>query len=201
MAQLTRVAYGVGLGETILQICRMVGPPVSADLHIRPWPAARPAPRTSGICGAGRTRTRGGNGAPGITLCAGPAPKTARRDPAPRYRYPISDRVGLTATRAARRGCGSVRHRTGPTCSVTFRVVGYVPWLLCFGAYVWPKLRSMDRVEGQRAIATLHSFRFFGLFFIIPGVVGPNLPTSFATFAAYGDFATGLLAMLLSTRL
>ena len=75
-------------------------------------------------------------------------------------------------------------------------LLGYVPWLLCFGAYVWPKLRSMDRVEAQRAIATLHSFRFFGLVFIIPGVVGPNLPTSFATFAAYGDFATGLLAML-----
>ena len=26
--------------------------------------------------------------------------------------------------------------------------------------------------------------------------VGPNLPTDFAVFAAYGDFATGLLAML-----
>jgi hypothetical protein len=74
--------------------------------------------------------------------------------------------------------------------------LGYVPWLLCFGAYVWPRLKAMDRVEAQRAIATLHSFRFFGLVFLIPGVVGPNLPTGFATFAAYGDFATGLLAML-----
>ena len=27
----------------------------------------------------------------------------------------------------------------------------------------------------QRVIATLHSFRFFGLVFILPGVVGPNL--------------------------
>jgi hypothetical protein len=53
----------------------------------------------------------------------------------------------------------------------------------------------MDRLEAQRAIATLHSFRFFGLVFILPGVVG-NLPAVFATFAAYGDFATGLLAML-----
>src|SRR5262249_21962999 len=68
-------------------------------------------------------------------------------------------------------------------------------WLLCFGAYIWPRLRSMDRIEAQRAIATLHSFRFFGLVFILPGVVG-NLPAGFATFAAYGDFATGLLAML-----
>jgi hypothetical protein len=54
----------------------------------------------------------------------------------------------------------------------------------------------MDPIEAQRAIATLHSFRFFGLVFIIPGVVGPNLPAGFATFAAYGDFATGLLAIL-----
>ena len=54
----------------------------------------------------------------------------------------------------------------------------------------------MDRVEAHRAIATLHSFRFFGLVFIVPGVVGANLPADFATFAAYGDFATGLLAML-----
>jgi hypothetical protein len=75
-------------------------------------------------------------------------------------------------------------------------ILGYVPWLLCFGAYVWPRLKAMDGIEAQRAIATLHSFRFFGLVFIIPGVVGPNLPTAFAAFAAYGDFATGLLAML-----
>jgi hypothetical protein len=75
-------------------------------------------------------------------------------------------------------------------------VLGYVPWLLCFSAYVWPRFKSMDPVEAHRAIATLHSFRFFGLVFIVPGVVGANLPAGFATFSAYGDFATGLLAML-----
>jgi hypothetical protein len=75
-------------------------------------------------------------------------------------------------------------------------VLGYAAWLLCFGAYILPWLRSMDRVKAIRAIATLHSFRFFGLVFILPGVVSPNLPASFATSAAYGDFATGLLAML-----
>src|SRR5229473_3936737 len=75
-------------------------------------------------------------------------------------------------------------------------VLGYVVWLLCFSVYVLPRLKSMDRVEAQRAIATLHSFRFFGLVFILPGVVGPNLPAGFAAFAAYGDFATGVLAML-----
>src|SRR5437667_3314219 len=78
----------------------------------------------------------------------------------------------------------------------THLVLGYVAWLLCFSAYVWPWLKSMDRVAAQRAIATLHSFRFFGLVFILPGVVGPNLPASFATFAAYWDFATSILALL-----
>jgi hypothetical protein len=75
-------------------------------------------------------------------------------------------------------------------------VLGYVAWLLCFGVYIMPKLKATDRVAAHRAIATLNSFRFFGLVFILPGVVGPHLPTSFATFAAYGDFATGVLAML-----
>jgi hypothetical protein len=74
--------------------------------------------------------------------------------------------------------------------------LGYVAWLLCFGAYILPWLRSMDRVAAQRVIATLHSFRFFGLVFVLPGVVSPDLPAGFATAAAYGDFATGILAML-----
>src|ERR1041385_6270675 len=74
--------------------------------------------------------------------------------------------------------------------------LGYVPWLLCFGAYFWPRLKAMDPAPAQRAIATLHSFRFFGLVFIVPGVVGSNLPAGFATFADYGDLATGVLAIL-----
>jgi hypothetical protein len=75
-------------------------------------------------------------------------------------------------------------------------VLGYVAWLLCFGVYVLPKLQAMDRVDAHRALATVHSFRFFGLVFILPGVVGPHLQPDFAWFAAYWDLATGVLAML-----
>ena len=75
-------------------------------------------------------------------------------------------------------------------------ILGYVAWLLCFRVYLFPKLKSMDQMAAQRAIATLHSFRFFGLVFILPGVVGSNLPAGFAPFAAYWDLATGVLAML-----
>jgi len=74
--------------------------------------------------------------------------------------------------------------------------LGYVACLLWFRTYLLPKLKSMERFEAQRVIATIHSFRFFGLVFILPGVVGPNLPSGFSTFAAYGDFATGVLAIM-----
>src|ERR1700753_3088590 len=85
----------------------------------------------------------------------------------------------------------------------THLVLGYVAWLLCFGTYIWPRLKSMDRLQTQRAIATLHSFRFFGLAFNLPGAVAPHLPADFAASAAYGDIATGVLAMLalLSVRI
>ena len=80
--------------------------------------------------------------------------------------------------------------------------LGYVAWVLCVAKYVWPRLRGIDRVEALRAIATLHSFRFFGLVFLLPGFVGSELPGAFAAPAAYGDFATALLAIgvLLTAR-
>lgn len=83
----------------------------------------------------------------------------------------------------------------------THLVLGYVACLLLFGTYILPRLRTMERFAAHRVIATIHSFRFFGLIFIVPGIVG-NLPPAFANFVAWGDFATGLLALaaLLTAR-
>ena len=74
--------------------------------------------------------------------------------------------------------------------------LGYLAWALCIAAYVWPRLRAMDRVEAHRAIAAFNSFRFLGLAFLLPGFVGPNLPRGFAMPVAYGDLATAVLAIL-----
>jgi hypothetical protein len=74
--------------------------------------------------------------------------------------------------------------------------LGYLAAALGIATYVWPRLRAMDRLEAHRAIATFNSFRFFGLVFLLPGFVGPNLPQGFAATAAYGDLATGVLAIL-----
>jgi hypothetical protein len=74
--------------------------------------------------------------------------------------------------------------------------LGYLAWALLIGTYIWPWLKAMERADAHRAIATFNSFRFFGLVFLLPGFVGPNLPQGFAAPAAYGDLATGVLALL-----
>ena len=74
-------------------------------------------------------------------------------------------------------------------------ILGYVAWFLVFRTYLLPRLMAMDQAGAHRAIATLHSFRFFGLVFIVPGVVG-NLPVGFGPFSAYWDLTTGVLAIL-----
>ncbi|MGB6987242.1 MAG: hypothetical protein WBD74_14820 [Candidatus Aquilonibacter sp.] len=79
-----------------------------------------------------------------------------------------------------------------------FRVqllLGLIAWALVVAVYVLPWLKSLGRAEAQRAIAALNAFRFAGLVFLVPGVVGPNLPVGFAAPAAYGDLATSLLAI------
>jgi hypothetical protein len=81
---------------------------------------------------------------------------------------------------------------------IFFTSVGFsvVVWGIVAARYIWPKLRSLDRTEALRPILMLHSFRFFGLAFLVPGVVSPDLPASFAHPTAYGDFIAAILALL-----
>jgi hypothetical protein len=72
----------------------------------------------------------------------------------------------------------------------------FVVWGIVASRYIWPKLRNLDRTEALRSILVLHSFRFFGLVFLIPGVVSPELPASFAHPTAYGDLIAAVLALV-----
>jgi hypothetical protein len=56
--------------------------------------------------------------------------------------------------------------------------------------------RLLPRAQALRPPLILHSFRFERLAFLVPGVVSPDLPASFAHAAAYGDFAAAILALL-----
>ena len=60
--------------------------------------------------------------------------------------------------------------------------------------YIWPWLRRLERDEALVPLVVLHTFRFIGFSFLVPGVVSPALPLAFAAPAAYGALVAALLA-------
>jgi hypothetical protein len=77
--------------------------------------------------------------------------------------------------------------------SIAFSLIA---WGFVATQYLWPKLRLLRRAEALRPLLLLHSFRYIGLAFLVPGVVSPDLPASFAHSAAYGDIVAATLALL-----
>lgn len=62
--------------------------------------------------------------------------------------------------------------------------------------YAAPWLATKPAHAALAVLLFPHAFRHLGLSFLVPGLVGESLPGSFARAAAYGDFASGLLALL-----
>jgi hypothetical protein len=75
-------------------------------------------------------------------------------------------------------------------------VLGFVVWGTIAAQYLWPALRSLPRGRALRLLLLVHSFRFIGLAFLVPGVVSPGLPAEFARPAAYGDLIAAVLALV-----
>src|SRR5262249_19789798 len=71
----------------------------------------------------------------------------------------------------------------------------FVAWGLIAARYLWPALRKQPRDCALRPLLHLHTFRFIGLAFLVPGVASPNLPEAFAVSAAYGDLIAAILAL------
>jgi hypothetical protein len=82
--------------------------------------------------------------------------------------------------------------------SITF---GLLAWGAVCITYVWPRMRELPLSEAIRPILHLHLFRYLGLSFFVPGVVGAQLQRAFATPAACGDLAAMLLAWVALTTL
>jgi hypothetical protein len=77
--------------------------------------------------------------------------------------------------------------------SIAFSLIA---WSIVATRYIWPKLQGLPRADALRPLLTLHSFRFLGLSFLVPGVVSSDLPSAFAHSAAYGDIIAAILALL-----
>jgi hypothetical protein len=86
-------------------------------------------------------------------------------------------------------------------CFFTSIAFAFVTWGIVAKRYLWPKLRLLPQAEALRPLLILHSFRFVGLAFLVPGVVSPDLPSAFAHSAAYGDIMAATLSLLSLTLL
>ncbi len=71
---------------------------------------------------------------------------------------------------------------------VVWGLLGY--WV--FG----PRLDKKQLNEALFLLLAPHAFRHIGMVFLVPGVVAGPLPETFAAPAAYGDFLTGVIALL-----
>jgi hypothetical protein len=81
-------------------------------------------------------------------------------------------------------------------CFFTSIAFSLIAWGIVTARYIWPALRLQHPAEALRPLLALHSFRFLGLAFLVPGVVSSNLPSAFARSAAYGDIIAATLAWL-----
>ena len=77
--------------------------------------------------------------------------------------------------------------------SIAFSLIA---WGIVTARYIWPELRNRPQAEALRPLLILHTFRFMGLAFVVPGVVSPDLPAAFAHPAAYGDLIAAILAVI-----
>ena len=75
-------------------------------------------------------------------------------------------------------------------------VLSLIAWGLVAKWLLAPWLESKSPHEALVWLTLPHAFRHVGLVFLVPGVVAQPLPIAFANPAAYGDLATGVLALL-----
>ena len=62
--------------------------------------------------------------------------------------------------------------------------------------FIGPWLADKPIHLALMVLAFPHAMRHIGLSFLVPGLVGESLLSEFAMRAAYGDFATGLIALV-----
>jgi hypothetical protein len=80
-------------------------------------------------------------------------------------------------------------------------LMSFVAFGLVTHLYIRPRLRILERDDALIALVVPHTFQFIGLSFLVPGVVSPSLPFSFAAPAAYGDFVAAILAVAATVAL
>lgn len=71
-----------------------------------------------------------------------------------------------------------------------------IVWALIAKWLLAPWLAQKSPQDSLFWLTLPHAFRHMGMVFLVPGLVARPLPESFSIAAAYGDLATGILALL-----
>ncbi|MEE8107432.1 MAG: hypothetical protein V3T86_17995 [Planctomycetota bacterium] len=74
-------------------------------------------------------------------------------------------------------------------------LLSLIAWGVVVGLLPSRWLAQKPRHEALLWLSLPHVFRHIGMVFLVPGVVDQTLPAGFSIPAAYGDLATGLLAL------
>lgn len=75
-------------------------------------------------------------------------------------------------------------------------VFALITWSLIFSWYIHPFVKEYPLERVVEPILFLHTFRYVGLMFLIPGVTSEILDTRFSYPAAYGDLIAAILAFV-----
>ncbi len=75
-------------------------------------------------------------------------------------------------------------------------VLSLLVWSVIARFLLSPRLATLPHHEALLWLSVPHAFRHVGMVFLVPGVVDRPLPAEFADPAAYGDLATGLVALV-----
>lgn len=75
-------------------------------------------------------------------------------------------------------------------------LMSLVAWGMVMAIFFSPQLSRKPLHEALMWLTIPHGFRHIGLAFLVPALNDRPLPEGFAQAAAYGDFATGILALL-----
>lgn len=80
-------------------------------------------------------------------------------------------------------------------------LMSFLAFGLIAGLYLEPALSRAVALDALTALIVVHTYRFIGLAFLVPGVVSQDLSPAFARPAAYGDLIAAILAMLAAVML
>ena len=75
-------------------------------------------------------------------------------------------------------------------------IFSLVAWSLIMYWYIHPVLKQYTVKQAIEPFLLLHSFRYIGLMFLIPGVTAETLDSRFSHPAAYGDLLAAILAFI-----